>query len=78
MHELAAAQDILKVVIEAAEAQQAKRVIAIYLKLGEAYGADRIEDLVADLAKGTIAEGARLEMESVPGPGLTVESLEVE
>lgn len=78
MHELAAAQDILKVVLETAEAQQAKRVVAIYLKLGQAYGTDRIQDLVADLAKGTIAEGARLEMEAVPGPGLAVESIEIE
>jgi Zn finger protein HypA/HybF involved in hydrogenase expression len=77
VHELAAAQDILKVVLETAEAQQARRVIAIYLKVGQVYGPDRIEDLVAGLAKDTIAEGARLEMESVPGSGLAVESIEV-
>jgi Zn finger protein HypA/HybF involved in hydrogenase expression len=59
MHKIAAAQDILKVGLETAEAEQAKRVIAIHLKLGQAYGADGIEDLVAVLAKGSIAEGAR-------------------
>jgi Zn finger protein HypA/HybF involved in hydrogenase expression len=77
MHELAAAQDVLKVVLEAAEAQQARRVTAISLKVGRLYGVDRIEDLVAGLAKGTIAEGARLEIESVSGSGLAVESIEV-
>ncbi len=78
MHELAAAQDVLKVVLEAAQAQQARRVTVIFLKVGRLYAVDQIEDLVTVLAKGTIAEGARLEIESVPGPGLAVESLEVE
>ena len=78
MHELAAAQDVLKVVLEAAQAQQARRVTAISLKVGRLYAIDQIESLIAALASGTIAEGARLEIEAVPGPGLAVESLEVE
>lgn len=78
MHELAAAQDVLKVAIEAAQAQKARRVTAISLKVGRIYAIDRVESLIAALARGTIAEGARLEIESVPGPGLAVESLEVE
>ncbi len=78
MHELAAAQDVLKVVLEAAQAQQAHRVTAISLKVGRSYAIDQMESLIAALASGTIAEGARLEIESVPGPGLAVESLEVE
>lgn len=78
MHELAAAQDALKVVLDAAQAQQARRVTAVSLKVGSLYSAERIESLFAALAAGTIAEGARLEIESVPGPGLAVDSLEVE
>ncbi len=78
MHELAAAQDVLKVVLEAAQAQQAQRVTAISLKVGRSYAIDRMESLIAALASGTIAEGAKLEIESVPGPALVVESLEVE
>lgn len=78
MHELAAAQDVLKVAIEAAQSQKARRITVIYLKVGRLYAIDRIESLIGDLAKGTIAEGARLEIESVPGPELAVESLEVE
>ena len=78
MHELAAAQDVLKVVLEAAQAQQARRVTAISLKVGRLYAVDQIESLIAALAGGTMAEGARLEIESVPGPGVAVDSLEVE
>lgn len=78
MHELAAAQDVLKVVLEAAQAQQARRVTTISLKVGRLYAIDQIEGLIAALAQGTMAEGARLEIESTPGAGLSVESLEVE
>jgi len=78
VHDLAAAQDVLKVVLETAQAQQARRVTAISLKVGRLYAIDQMESLIAALAEGTIAEGARLEIESVPGPGLAVESLEVE
>jgi Zn finger protein HypA/HybF involved in hydrogenase expression len=78
VHELAAAQDVLKVVIDAAQAGQARRVTAISLKVGCLYAVDQIESLIAALARDTIAEGARLEIESVPGPALAVESLEVE
>lgn len=78
MHELAAAQDVLKVVLDAAQAQQARRVTAISLRVGHLYAVDRIESLIAALAAGTIAEGARLEIESASGPELAVESVEVE
>lgn len=78
MHELAAAQDVLKVVLEAARADQARRVTVISLKVGRLYSVDRIGSLIAVLAKGTVAEGARLEIESVTGPGLAVESVDVE
>ena len=78
MHDLAAAQDVLKVAIEAAEAGQARRIKTISLKVGHLYAADQIESLIADLAKGTIAEGATLQVELVPGPRVAVESLEVE
>jgi hydrogenase nickel incorporation protein HypA/HybF len=78
VHELAAAQDALNVAVEAARAQQARRITVISLKVGRLYAIDRIESLITTLARGTIAEGARLEIEPVPGPGLAVESLEVE
>ncbi len=77
MHELAAAQDVLKVVLEAAEAERARRVTAVSLKVGRLYVVEQIESLFAALARGTVAEGAKLEIESVPGGGLAVESLEV-
>jgi len=76
--ELAAAQDILNVALREAQAQGARRVRAIAPKLGRLYAAERIESLFGMLAKGSIAEGARLEIEQMPGSGLQVGSLEVE
>lgn len=78
MHELAAAQDVVKAALVAAEAEGAQRIVAIVLKIGSLYGADQMRELIAMETKGTIAEGARLDIESVPGPNVQVESIEVE
>ncbi|MGQ9571707.1 MAG: hydrogenase/urease maturation nickel metallochaperone HypA [Dehalococcoidia bacterium] len=78
MHELAAAQDVVKTAIVAAEAEGAQRIIAIVLKLGSLYGVDQMRELIAMEAKGTIAEGARLDIEPVAGPSIQVESIEIE
>jgi Zn finger protein HypA/HybF involved in hydrogenase expression len=78
MHELAAAQDVVKAALVAAEAEGAQRIVAIVLKIGSLYGADQMRELITMEAKGTIAEGARLDIESVPGPNVQVESIEVE
>jgi Zn finger protein HypA/HybF involved in hydrogenase expression len=78
MHELAAAQDVVKTALAAAEAEGAKKIVAIILQIGDLYGADQMRELIAMEAKGTIAEGARLDIESVAGPSVRVESIEVE
>jgi len=78
MHELAAAQDVVKTALAAAEAEGAQRIVAIVLKIGSLYGVDQMRELIAMETKGTIAEGARLDIESVPGPNVRVESIEVE
>jgi hydrogenase nickel incorporation protein HypA/HybF len=78
VHELAAAQDILRVALQAAEGQGARRITVIALKVGRLYATDQLRDLFAIVAQGTIAEGANLEIEAVPGPGLRVASVEIE
>ena len=78
MHELAAAQDVIKTALAAAEAEDAQKIVAIVLKIGSLYGVDQMRELIAMEAKGTIAEGARLDIEPVDGPNIQVESIEVE
>jgi Zn finger protein HypA/HybF involved in hydrogenase expression len=78
MHELAAAQDVVRAALAAAEAEGARRIVAIALKIGSLYGADQMRELIAIEAKGTIAEGARLDVEPVPDPDIRVESIEIE
>ena len=78
MHELAAAQDVLRAVLAAAEEQDAERITAIALKIGELYAAENLQDLIAIAAKGTIAEGANVEAEGVPGADIQVASIDIE
>jgi len=78
VHELAAVQDVLRVVLQAAEEQNARRVTAIALKVGRTYAVENLRDLIVIAAKGTIAEGARLDVEAVPGSAIQVATIDVE
>ena len=78
MHELAAAQDVIRAVLAAAEEQDARRITAIALKVGSLYSADHLQDLIAIAAQGTIAEGATVEIEAVPGSAIQVASIAIE
>jgi Zn finger protein HypA/HybF involved in hydrogenase expression len=78
MHELAAAQDVVRAVLVVAEEQGAQRVNAIALKVGSLYSADNLQDLIAIAAKGTIAEGATVDVEAVPGAAIQVASIDIE
>jgi Zn finger protein HypA/HybF involved in hydrogenase expression len=78
VHELAAAQDVLRAVLEAADKEGARRITAIALKVGRTYGAEQMQDLIAIVARGTIAEGARLDVEAVAGSAIQVASIEIE
>ena len=78
MHELAAAQDVVRAVLAAAEEQGAQRVNAIALKVGSLYSADHLQDLIAIAAQGTIAEGATVEIEAVPGSAIQVASIDID
>ncbi len=68
MHELSVTESILKIVLKHAEENGAEKVLTIGLKIGE------LSELVGEciqhyfdyLSKGTIAEGAVLEIERAP------------
>ena len=63
MHELAITQSILKIALDAAAGQHARRIRAIRLTLGPFSGVvpDCVQMYLDVLAKGTIAEGAKIE-----------------
>lgn len=68
MHELSVTKDILETVLNIAEANGATRVASVSLTVGE------MRDIVPELmqryfayvCEGTIAEGATLEIQSIP------------
>ncbi len=68
MHELVIVEGILNAVVPAAREHNAERILAIRLKIGELSGVvpSCIHEYFAVAAKGTIAEGARIEIEKIP------------
>jgi Zn finger protein HypA/HybF involved in hydrogenase expression len=78
MHELAAAQDVVRAVLAAAEEQGAQRITAIALKVGQLYAAENLQDLIAIAARGTIAEGATVDVDPVPGSAIQVASIDID
>ena len=68
MHELAITQSILKIALDAAAGQHARRIRAIRLTLGPFSGVvpDCVQMYLDVLAKGTIAEGAKIEARTLP------------
>lgn len=68
MHELAISENILRLVIPAAEKAGAKKILKIRMKAGELSGMipSYLEKCFAQMSAGTIAEGAELVFEPVP------------
>ena len=68
MHELAVTQHVFNIVLRHAESNGAKKVIGVNLRIGE------LRDIVDDwmqkffdhLSRGTIVEGAKLNIERLP------------
>lgn len=67
MHSLAMAQDILKAALTEAEKHDAKQVKVINVKMGDDHftESDSLQFCLEAAAKGTIAEGARVEIKFV-------------
>jgi hydrogenase nickel incorporation protein HypA/HybF len=72
MHELSIAQNILSIVEEEAKRNQAVRVSAIKIKAGEMRGIvpESLYLCFDFVSRGTLAQGARIEIERVPLQGV--------
>ena len=71
MHEMSLAEGILQIVEDTAAQQGFKRVTEVRLEIGALSGVE-VEALsfcMDVVLKGSVAEGARVEMERVPGRG---------
>ena len=68
MHELVIIEGILNAVIPEVEKHNVNKVLSIRLKIGEMAGLVPVclEDYFQAASKGTIAEGAKLEIEKIP------------
>ena len=68
MHELAITEGILEAAVPAAEKAGAKKILEIRLKIGELSGVmpSCIEEYLNIIAKGSIAEGAKLTVDTIP------------
>lgn len=68
MHELSLVQGVLNVALRAAEGGGARRILAVYVKVG-AYSEvipSYMDECFTLLSRDTIAEGARLVVEEIP------------
>lgn len=68
MHELAATENLLRVVLDEAAKAHARKVTRISLRVGEwsSFVPDCIRFYLDIIAQGTVAEGAALDWETVP------------
>lgn len=68
MHELSIVEGILGVVIPRAQEHDVERITLIKLKIGEMSGIvpSCVHEYFKVAARGTIAEGARIDIESIP------------
>jgi hydrogenase nickel incorporation protein HypA/HybF len=71
MHEMSLAEGILQLVEAAAQREQARRVSAIVIEIGQlaAVEPDALRFCFEAVVHGTLAEGARLEIIDIPGTG---------
>lgn len=65
MHEWALAKDVISTSLKVAEGKNVKEIVKIKIKVGELQQIDEdvFESALKELAKGTLAEGARIEIE---------------
>lgn len=68
MHEMSLIRDVVDAVLDHAAMAQADRVLSVHMTVGEIH--DIVDDLFvkcfAFLARGTVAEGARVTIDRVP------------
>ena len=78
MHELSLTQSIVALAIEHAEREKASSILSITVEIGGVSGvvADAVEFAFDVCSKGTMAEGAQLEIRQIPGLGRCLECRE--
>lgn len=71
MHEMALAEGVLQVIEDAARQQNFSAVTAIWLEIGELSGVEveAMKFCFDAVTRGSLAEGARLEIIAIPGSG---------
>jgi hydrogenase nickel incorporation protein HypA/HybF len=72
MHEMSLAQGILEILEDAARRERARRVKNVWLELGalSAVEPEAIAFCFDAVTRGTLAEGAQLNIEIIPGRGV--------
>ncbi len=75
MHEMSLAEGVLQLIEDAAQAQQFSKVTTIWLEIGQLAGveADAMRFCFDAVARGSVAEGAQLEIIATPGSGLCMQ-----
>jgi len=71
MHEMSLAEGVIRIVEEAFARSDYRRVTAVRLEIGalSAVEPEALSFCFEAVARGTVADGARLEIEKVPGAG---------
>jgi hydrogenase nickel incorporation protein HypA/HybF len=71
MHEMSLAEGVLQLIEDAARAQAFSRVTVVWLEIGRLAGveAEAMKFCFDAVARGSLAEGARLEVIATPGSG---------
>ena len=80
MHSLSMSQSILQAALIEAEKYEGKRISAISVKIGDETftESESLQFCLEAMAKGTIAEGARIEIELVDAKELAQVTLELD
>lgn len=75
MHEMSLAEGIVQLIEDAARRDGFGRVTAVFLEIGRLSSVEpeSLAFCFEAVTKGTVADGARLEIEDVPGAGLCLE-----
>ena len=71
MHELSLAEGVLQLIEDAARAQEFSKVTAVWLEIGQLAGVEveAMRFCFDAVTRGSLAEGARLEVITAPGSG---------
>ncbi|MCK4535478.1 MAG: hydrogenase maturation nickel metallochaperone HypA [Desulfuromonadales bacterium] len=75
MHELSLTQSLVEIAVDHARREKAQAILSITMEIGSLSGAipEAVEFAFDVCTRGTLAEGARLEIRRIPGRGRCLE-----